>query len=70
MARYRSNSYASWLWWAGALIAIAGGAAYRLMRLGPSFERSAALANLVLAATIVLSGICVICATAHWWFRR
>lgn len=33
-------------------------------------ESSLAWSNLVIAATIALSGICVISATSGWWMRR
>jgi hypothetical protein len=60
----------TWLWWTAFLVLVAGLAVNYLFRMqGPEAD-SARAAGFVLAATAVLCGICVICATAGAWLRR
>ncbi|OQW97260.1 MAG: hypothetical protein BWK77_02185 [Verrucomicrobia bacterium A1] len=64
------HSLTAWLWWLAFLIAASGGAAAYMLRQNVVNESSLAWSNLVIAATIALSGICVISATSGWWMRR
>jgi hypothetical protein len=58
------------LWWAALVSAIAGSAityVLSLDRLGPGTRHDWTLS---LTATVVVVGLCIICATADWWMRR
>ena len=57
------------LWWMALLLLVAGAAISYLMYVsarpgGGHPER------LVIAITLCLVGICVVCATSGWWFRH
>ena len=60
----------AWLWWLAFLIAVIGGAIAYILRLNVINEQSIGWSNLMIAATVTLTGICIICATSGWWMRR
>ena len=62
----------AWLWWTALICLIVGVAmAYIINLSSPDLAPGATRpAVLVLAGTIVASGLCVIGATAGWWLRR
>jgi hypothetical protein len=64
------QSLTAWLWWLAFLIAVVGGAAAYMLRLNTMRASSVSMSNLVIAVTVSLSGICIICATSGWWMRR
>ncbi len=59
-----------WLWLLALLIAAGGASLAWMMYPHVGLEYSRALFNFTIAATVVLAGLCVIAATADWWFRR
>ncbi|MCX7818762.1 MAG: hypothetical protein N2652_06100 [Kiritimatiellae bacterium] len=68
--RYRTPGPRRWLWLLALLIAAAGGSIAWLMRPHVGLDYPRAAYNFTIAATVVLSGLCVIVATADWWFHR
>lgn len=64
------RSLTAWLWWLAILIGVVGGAVAHLLRINVVNTRAIAWSNLVIAASVSLAGICVICATSGWWMRR
>ena len=66
----RPHSLTAWLWWLAVLIAVVGGGVAYLLRLNAMDSRALGWSNLIIAVSVSLSGICVICATSGWWLRR
>ena len=67
---HRLPSLHAWLWWLAVLIAGTGGAIAYLFRLNTLNSSALAHSNMAIAITAILSGICVICATAGRWLGR
>ena len=64
-------SLTAWLWWLTLLILIIGGSVYYLFRVsGSSGADMKQAANLTIAVTSILAGICIISATSNWWMKR
>lgn len=62
----------AWLWWTALAFLLGGIVLFHLIGLfaTETHPENASVAKLVLAVSISLAGICVICATAGWWMRR
>ncbi len=59
-----------WLYWlAGGVILVGGGIAYMLSERAYDPDMRNAMA-MVIFGTAVIAGICIIAATAGWWFKR
>ena len=66
--RRDNPTFKSWLWWAALIALLAGGGLGYLFSLDPS--RHPNQAQLIWAISGAIAGVCVISATADWWFRR
>ncbi len=59
-----------WLWRLGLLIFVAGGlVTYLIYQHGPQADQRADV-GLSICITVLLGGMCLICASAHWWLKR
>lgn len=61
---------ASSLWWWAIFAALTGGTItflFSLDRLNPDARVGMAIS---LVVTILVTGMCIICATANWWMHR
>jgi hypothetical protein len=58
------------LWWAAVVTLLIGLSLSYVIHLRGLSPNASQYARLVLAVTITLVGVCVICATSGWWLRR
>lgn len=68
--RIKSPYSLRWLWKVAVVIGFVGGGITYLLYLEGVRRGTMRLFRISLFATILLTGICIICATANWWIKR